>query len=139
MKTISVIAICAFLLLCAGVSYPQQSEEICCTWTNTKYEASERPQKVIFNYDGTYEIYPSEDSIDPTTRGVFQIDAKWKDTKGVIWYKIKMVDMYGANYNLLRISKAGESLEFVGKPFKYPDTINREASGYSIYSRTVLK
>lgn len=139
MRTISVIVICASLLLCAGVSYSQQSEEICCTWTNTKYEANERPSKVIFNYDGTYATYPSKDSTDPTTRGVFQIDAKWKDTKGVTWYKIKMVDIYGANYNLLRISKEGQSLEFVSKPYEYPDTLSQEASGYSIYSRTVLK
>ena len=138
MRSLLVISICASLFLFSDVSYPQQPDEICCTWTNAKYETSERPQKVIFNYDGTYETYPSKDSTDPTIRGVFQIDAKWKDPKGVIWYKIKMMDLFGANFTLLRITKEGESLEFVGKPYTYPNAINEDASNYSIYTRTAV-
>jgi hypothetical protein len=137
MRSLFVIALCTSILLHAVISYPQQSDEICCTWKNTKYQTNARPQKVIFNYDGTFATYPSKDSTDPTARGLFQIDAKWRDLKGGIWYKLKMMDMYGANYTLLRITKDGDSLEYVGKPYEYPETISQEASGYRSYSRTL--
>jgi hypothetical protein len=94
---------------------------------------------MIFNYDGTFETYSSKESIDPIMRGVFQIDEKWEDAEGDIWYKIKMIDMYGENYHLMRISEGGENLEFVRKPYKYPELIKKEASGYSNYSVMHLK
>jgi hypothetical protein len=133
MRSLLVIAVCASLCLFSGVSYPQPPDEICCTWTNAKYEASERPQKVIFNYDGTFADLPFQRfKRSKHARGVFQIDAKWKDPQGGIWYKLKMMDMYGPNYTLLRITKEGDSLEFVGEAYTdTPETISREASSYS--------
>ncbi len=138
MKSILLIALCASLVLYAGDTFPQ-SDEICCTWINTQYEPSERPQKMIFNYDGTFESYRSKQALDPILRGVFQIVAKWTDAEGSIWYKIKMFDKYGTKHNLVRISKDGDKLEFVRKTYDYPETIDRDASNYSTYSRTVLK
>ena len=138
MRFIFVLAICASLLLYAGGAYPQ-SDEICCTWVNTEYEAKERPQKMILNYDGTFEVYPSQDSIDPTVRGTFQIEDKWKDSEDIIWYKVKMTDMSGAKFHLMRIRDGGENLEFVRKQYRYPDAINTDVSNYSSYSRTELK
>jgi hypothetical protein len=125
-------------LLYAGDVFPQ-SDEICCTWINTDYTSSERPQKMIFNYDGTFETYRSKETQNPIIRGVFQIDQKWTDTEGSIWYKIKMFDMYGTQHNLVRIDKDGDKLEFMRKPHAYPESIDSDASNYSAYSRTVLK
>lgn len=138
MRALYVLVLCAALMIYAGNIFAQ-SDEICCTWINTKYEASDRPEKMIFNYDGTFATYKEKEAIDPIMRGIFQIEAKWKDSEGIVWYKIKMIDIYGVKHNLVRITKAGESLEFVRKPYAYPDTIDKEASNYSTYSRTLLK
>lgn len=138
MRSFYVLVLCASLLFYAGGTFPQ-SDEICCTWINTNYEASARPEKMIFNYDGTFETYKSKEAIDPIMRGVFQIDEKWTDSAGTVWYKIKMIDMYGTKHNLIRISKKGENLEFVRKLYDYPDAIDKDASDYSTYSRTLLK
>lgn len=138
MRSLFVMVLCASLLFYAGDTFPQ-SDEICCTWINTEYESSVQPAKMIFNYDGTFETYPSKDAIDTIMRGVFLIDEKWKDSDGVVWYKVKMIDMHGAKYNLVRISNEGDSLEFVNKPHKYPNAIDKDASNYSTYSRTFLK
>ena len=138
MRLLIVLAICTSLLLYAGETYPQ-SDEICCTWVNTEYEAQERPQKMIFNFDGTFEVYPEQDSIEPIIRGTFQIEKKWKDPEGVIWYKVKMTDRSGAKFHLMRIMDDGENMEFVHKQYRYPDAIIKDASNYSNYSRTMLK
>lgn len=138
MRFFLAMILCASLLVYAGNTFPQ-SDEICCTWINTEYDSNVQPQKMIFNYDGTFGTYPSKDATDPIMRGVFLIDKKWKDGDGVVWYKIKTIDMYGAKYHLMRISKEGESLEFIRKPHGYPDAIQKDASNYSTYSRTVLK
>lgn len=138
MRSLFIIALCASLLLYAGDAFPQ-SDEICCTWVNPKYEANEWPQKMIFNYDGTFETYKLKDAIDPILRGVFQIEDKWTDTEGGIWYKIKMFDMYGTNHNLVRISKEGDNIEFVRQTYDYPEKIDKETSDYRTYSRSPLK
>jgi hypothetical protein len=50
-------AFLAFVVCTALLLYPAeifaQSDEICCTWINTEYASGDRPQKMIFNYDGT--------------------------------------------------------------------------------------
>jgi hypothetical protein len=49
-----------------------------------------------------------------------------------------MMDLFGPNYTLLRITKEGESLEFVGESYTYPKSINKDASNYSQYTRTAV-
>lgn len=72
-------------------------------------------------------------------RGVFQIDKEWADSNGIVWYNIKMMDMYGTKHILVRISMEGESFEFVSKSYDYPDAIDKDTSNYSNYSRMSLK
>lgn len=138
MKPLFVLILCASLLFYAGDTFPQ-SDEICCTWINTEYVSSDRPQKIIFNYDGTFATYKSKETKDPIMRGVFQIDKKWADSNGIVWYNIKMMEMYGTKHILVRISMEGESLEFVSKSYDYPDEIDEDTSNYSNYSRMSLK
>lgn len=138
MRSLCLFVLCAFILFYAGDIF-SQSDEICCTWVNTQYESGERPQKMIFNYDGTFETYTSKAAQDPIIRGVFQIDTKWTDSDGIIWYKLKMIDMYGTTHSLVRISKEGENIEFVRQPYAYPDAIDTDASSYRTYSRTLVK
>ena len=82
MRPLFVLVLCASLLFYAGDTFPQ-SDEICCTWINTEYVSSDRPQKIIFNYDGTFATYKSKETKDPIVRGVFQIDKKWTDSNEI--------------------------------------------------------
>lgn len=133
-------AFLAFVVCTALLLYPAeifaQSDEICCTWINTEYASGDRPQKMIFNYDGTFETYSSKEAVDPTMRGVYQIVQKWTDAEGLIWYKVKMFDMYGAMHQLARINQKGDNLEFVQKPYEYPEAIDHKDLNYSTYSRS---
>ena len=137
MKPLTFIVLCTSLLLVASFAYAQ-SDEICFTWVNKTYVSDEQPQKIIFNYDGTFETYEHKDANDPLLRGVFQVIEQWKDSEGIIWYKLKTIDMSGTELYLIRISNEGDRLEFVHKPHEYPERIEEKASSYCTYTRTSI-
>jgi hypothetical protein len=120
------------LLFYAGETF-SKTGEICCTWSNSAYVTDSRPQKLIFNYDGTYEVYSSIKSTDASERGVFEIAKKWEDSEGNILYNIKMLGMFGTKFKLAKISSDGEKLEFVSRFNEYPAEINRNSSSYGHY------
>ncbi len=135
MKVLFVAAICISLMFFAGEAF-SESDEICCTWVNTKYVSGDRPQKLMFNFDGTFVTYNTKTSTEALQWGTFQIVKKWKDSEENIWYKIKMYGLkYGMKYKLATISKAGDKLEFVCKPDKYPTEINKNEPDYCNYVR----
>lgn len=135
MRVLFIVALCISLLFYAGQSF-SESDEICCTWVNTKYVSSDRPQKLIFNFDGTYATYGTQKSTDALRRGMFQIVKKWKDSEENIWYQIKMQDpKYGTRYKLARVTKDGDKLEFVCKSDKYPAEIDKNEPDYCNYLR----
>ena len=80
-----------------------------------------------------------KEAVDPIMRGLFLVVQKWTDTDGVIWYKVKMMDMHGTQHQLTRISPKGDSLEFVQKRYEYPKTIDQENLNCSTYSRSPAK
>jgi hypothetical protein len=135
MRAVLVGVIFAALLVYTAEPFAQ-SDEICCTWINTEYTAGDRPQKMVFNYDGTFETFKSKEAVDPLMRGVYQIVQKWIDAEGLIWYKVKLFDMYGTKHQLARINQKGDNLEFVHKPYEYPTTIDHQHQNYSTYSRS---
>lgn len=135
MRPIAFIVLCTSLLLVASLAF-SQSEEICFSWVNKTYASDEQPQKIIFNYDGTFATYKLKNERDPVIRGIFQVAEQWKDSEGIIWYKLKVMDMYGAERYLVRISEEGERLEFVHNPYEYPEKIEEKASSYCTYTRT---
>ena len=135
MKILFFAAICISLMFYAGEVF-SESDEICCTWVNTKYVSGDRPQKLMFNFDGTFVTYNTKTSTEALQWGTFQIVKKWKDSEENIWYKIKMHDLkYGMKYKLATISKAGDKLEFVCKPDKYPTEIDKNETDYCNYVR----
>ena len=91
MRMLFIAVLCISLMFYAGQSF-SGSDEIWCTWINTKYVSGDRPQKLIFNFDGTYATYGTEKSTDALRRGMFQVVKKWKDSEENIWYQIKMQD-----------------------------------------------
>ena len=135
MRPLMSIALSTAIVLIAGFSF-SQSDEICFTWVNKDYVSAEQPQKIIFNYDGTVETYPSKEARDPVLRGIFQVMEQWSDAEGAVWYKLKMINMYGTELYLARISKGGDRLEFVHKPYEYPKNIDQNEPSYCTYVRT---
>ena len=135
MRAFLAFVICTALLLYPADSFAQP-DEICCTWINTAYTSGDRPQKMIFNYDGTFETYRSKEAVDPIMRGIYQIVQKWTDAEGLIWYKVKLFDMYGTQHQLARINQSGDNLEFVQKRYEYPQAIDHADQNYSVYSKS---
>ena len=138
MKALMALAICLSLVFYAGVTL-SESDEICCTWVNVKYETGTPPQKIMFHYDGTYATYNTTNSKTALTRGMFQVVKKWTDSDQQIWYKIIMQDpKQGKKYKLAKVSKDGKKLEFVCKSDKYPTEIKAGESGYCNYLRASM-
>jgi len=138
MKVLIVATICISLMFYVGEAF-SESEEICCTWVNTKYVSGERPQKLMFNFDGTFGTYNTKTSTEALQRGTFQIVKKWKDSGENIWYQIKMQNpKYGTKYKLATISKDGNKLEFVCKSDKYPAEIDKNEPDYCNYMRASI-
>lgn len=138
MKVLIVAAICISLMFYVGEAF-SESDEICCTWVNTKYVSGDRPQKLMFNFDGTFVTYNTKTSTEALQRGTFQIVKKWKDSGGNIWYQIKMQNPeYGTKYKLAKVSKDGDKLEFVCKSDKYPAEIDKNEPEYCNYLRAAI-
>ena len=138
MRALFVAAICISLMFYAGEAF-SESDEICYTWVNTKYVSGDRPQKLMFNLDGTFVTYNTKTSTEALQRGTFQIVKKWKDSGGNIWYQIKMQNpKYGTKYKLAKVSKDGDKLEFVCKSDKYPAEIDKNEPDYCNYLRASI-
>jgi hypothetical protein len=135
MRLLTFIVLCTAIALAASLVF-SQSDEICSIWVNQNYTSEKQPPKIIFNYDGTVETYPSEDASDPILRGIFQVVEQWSDAEGVAWYKLKMIDMYGTELYLVRITEEGGRLEFVHQPYAYPQKIDETETSYCTYMRT---
>ena len=135
MKALIALAIGLSLLFDAGAAL-SESDEICCTWVNAKYDAGRPPQKMMFHYDGTYATYKTASSNTAVTRGMFQVVEKWSDSDGYVWYKILMQNPTQARkYKLAKVSDDGKHLEFVCQPDTYPVEIKADVSGYCTYQR----
>ncbi len=80
MRTLIIIALCLSLVFYAGKTFAE-SDEILCTWVNTKYVSGDPPQKLIFAFDGTFMTYNTTTSTKTLQRGTFQIIKKWKDSE----------------------------------------------------------
>ena len=138
MKVLFFAAICISLMIYAGEAL-SESDEICCTWINTKYVSGDRPQKLMINFDGTFVTYKTKTSTDALERGMFQIVKKWEDSEKNIWYQIKMQGLnYGTKYKLAKVSKDGGKLEFVCKSDKYPAEIDKNEPDYCNYVRASM-
>ena len=137
MKLIIAMAIFLSIMLFSLVSL-SDTDKIFCMWSNLGYLGGKFPQKIEFNYDGTYATYKYFDSLDVASRGTYQIKNKWSDSKGYVWYKIIMNDSQkGIRYQLARVDKKGSKLEFVCKKNNYPSKLNSNDTGYCRYWRVM--
>jgi hypothetical protein len=90
---------------------PKADEELYGTWTNKEYSGSisYQPQKEVVTADryGWYHLIP--DSV-PYEEGTYEIDRKWTDAEGNIWYRILCTAKTGAwkDYNLF---SAGQHMD----------------------------
>ena len=135
MRALYITIFCLALVFYAGETLAE-SDEICCTWVNSKYVSGDHPQKLIFAFDGTFATYNTTTTIEALQRGTFQIVKKWKDSDENIWYQIKMHDpIAGMKYKLAKISKGRDKLEFVCKLDKFPAEIDKNSVDYCNYKR----
>ena len=138
MKLFIAMAIFFSILSFALVSL-SDTDEICRTWSNLRYLGCNLPQKIEYNYDGTFTTYKYFNFLDVLSRGTYQITKKWTDTEGYIWYKIIMNDLKkGKSYQLARVDKDARKLEFICKKDSYPSKLDSNKKGYCLYWRAIL-
>ena len=125
---------------------PKPDEEIYGTWTNDKEYNLIGFQKTVISADGWKNYTNITDSV-PMEEGTSQIESKWTDSDGNIWYKSFGI-ANGRGFknakvqSLTRISKSGTVLEVVARPAlskfdsdKYPTMIDPNDPNYAIYYR----
>ena len=135
MKLVFAMVISMSIICFASVSI-SETDVINGLWSNRGYNDHRLPQKIEFNYDGTYATYTYLIDVDTNSRGTYQITKKWFDSKGNIWYKIIITDLkIGKIYQLTRVDKKGRKVEFNSGKYGFPSKLDPDEKGYSIYWR----
>jgi hypothetical protein len=144
----------AVILIVAGGCAPgkyvaKQNEQLYGTWTNQQNVGGVlSPQKAVVTVDGNKLYSKISDSV-PSEENTFQIDSKWTDSEGNIWYKIfgtvTMGAYKGARWQELeKLSKSGtvweRALNALGasgefNPQNYPPRIDPKYFEYRILYR----
>ncbi len=138
MRIFIAMAIFLSIMLFALVSL-SDTDKLFSMWSSLRYLDGNLPQKIEFNYDGTYATYKYFDSLAATSRGTYQITNKWSDSKGYVWYQIIVNDpQKGKRYQLARVDKKGRKLEFVCKKDNYPSKLESDDTGYCRYWRVTM-
>jgi beta-lactamase regulating signal transducer with metallopeptidase domain len=102
------------------------------TWVNTDYNRMAQSAKIKLHADGTGECYAKTSSIDRLCGDTYIIEDTWTDEDKNIWYKIRSSsDRY--YYELHRINKNGDCLEYVYSPREYPLELSEDHPNYRIY------
>ncbi len=128
---------------CATGKYvPKANEELYGTWTNKDMS----PQKRVIS-PGEFKNYGLVSDPNPELEGTLQIDSKWTDSDGNIWYRtfgtLKSGAWKGHNFQgLAKLSQSGTVLEtedyaFIGDFNRdyYPAKINPQGMLYGLYYR----
>lgn len=124
---------------------PKPNEEIYGTWVNEKSVNFNHIQKAINTLDGWTEYFNVSDSV-PLDKRKKEIDRKWTDSDGNIWYRIfgtAISGSYKMKYKELdRLSKSGAVLESVFTEAypdfdsaEYPTKIDPKDTTYRIFYR----
>ena len=125
---------------------PKPDEESFGTWINDKSFNLGGFQKLVDTADGWKQYANISDSV-PWQEGTDgQIDSKWTDSEGNIWYKafgtITGRHVNGAKFqSLIKLSKSGTVREEVGRSprefdsSQYPTSIDPNDPSYCIYYR----
>lgn len=130
---------------------PKENEELYGTWTNEQYSGlvSSQPQKMVVTADG-YKWYAMISDSVPYEEGTMQIDSKWTDEEGNIWYRTFVTVKTGTwkewkSQMLVELSKSATVWECTWvlfspaaefDPAYYPKKINRSVWSHNIRYRT---
>ena len=143
-KSVMLLATLMILLIVFGDSIfgqekysPKPDEELYGTWTNPKGSL----QKFVKASDG-WKFYVHVADTSPYDKGTTEIESKWTDSDGNIWYRCFNTNMNGyKTQELDRLSKGGTVLEFVFRQVdefdrnSYPNRIDPLDPNYGIYYR----
>jgi hypothetical protein len=150
------------LMLLNGYCYseekyvPKPDEELYGTWTNEEnFGFVPQPQKVVNTPPNICKAYNGISDSDPYEESRWDIDSKWTDSEGNVWYKIfrtvsnisEKSGWQGLNYQELhKFSKSATVWERVGvelqyeveysNPQYYPQKIDPKDPSYCILYRT---
>ena len=126
---------------CAPGKYvPKPNEECYGTWINEKGY----PQRMVLFAGGFKQYTLKADAVPTYSKGTLEIESKWQDAGGNIWYKFHVIDMPEAEkfQCLCKISKFGTVLERVYNevaefnPKNFPTIIDPNGGTYSIFFRS---
>jgi hypothetical protein len=147
MKTrtfISILILVLAVLIIAGscatdkMTYVSKEYEAYGTWVNTDYNNTDRFSKIEVYPNGIIHNYRKDTSTVIGIEWVFVITNKWIDSKGNIFYTMRIRDETDIAWSflLLKISNSGKTLEYDRSLDDYPKEIDPQISGmYSIYYR----
>ena len=99
-----------------GFYEPSPYEVMFGIWLNTENSGGPgKPQKIVSNYWGSYDIYMLATHKTPDYTGSRIIIDKWTDAEGNTWYKIYNREnwTYKAIWALERVNKDGKFKEYV--------------------------
>ena len=125
---------------CAPGKYvPRPNEEIYGTWINEKGY----PQKAMLFAGGFKQYSRAADTLPTYSQGTLEIESRWQDVWGNIWYKQYVTDMPGGEkfQTLAKVSKSGTVLERVYNsvaefsPKSFPTSIDPKSGTYAIWFR----
>lgn len=117
---------------------PESNEPIYGTWVNEQYAGDHywTAQRLVYlnwGYRMVYNTLADESSSFETT---YTLVEKWKDAKGNTMYKELLQGRGVKLYELLSISKDGNTLELVqGAGFPKESDLDRNNSSYKIFHR----
>jgi hypothetical protein len=126
---------------CAPGKYiPKPNEELYGTWINEKAV----PQRVVIFAGGFKQYYQIADTVPTYSEGTLEIENKWQDAQGNIWYKSLATDLPGGEkfQTLVKISKSATVYErvyaevFEFSPKNYPTRIDPKSGTYDIFFRS---
>jgi hypothetical protein len=120
------------------MTYVSKEYEAYGTWVNTDYNNTDRFSKIEVYPNGIIHNYRKDTSTVIGIEWVFVITNKWIDSKGNIFYTMRIRDETDIAWSflLLKISNSGKTLEYDRSLDDYPKEIDPQISGmYSIYYR----
>ena len=138
-----VLSVLTLILLggCAPRKYiPRLNEELYGTWTNEKGY----PQRVVLFAGGFKQYSRMTDTVPTYSAGTEEIESKWQDAEGNIWYRLYVTDLPGGEkfQTLAKISKSGTVYERVYNevaefsPKSFPAKIDPKSGTYGIWFRS---
>ena len=139
MRWFTAVVLSMSIVTFASTSLPD-TDRICGLWSNRLYYDADRPQKIEFNYDGTYATYKYAMDVDTHSRGTYRIRKKWSDSRGNSWYEMVITDLKrGELYLLARVDEKGEKLESNCDEQDYPSKLDPDEKGYCMYWRATYR